>query len=221
MPPGEAGAGRRVVLFDFDGVLVRGDTFARFMRAHYGWWRRVLVLMASPGLLLALPVAPRAVLRFVVHLGLLGLDEPRYRALAEAYAAALVRRPGQFSAGALRALRRHQLDGDRVLVVTGCEQTLVRAVLDGLGVGDVEVLASRLAPGLLGMRAAWHNVGPRKVQLLAEHGVEAWLRAYTDSRHDLPMLALAEEAVLVNASPKLCKRVEKALGRSVLRVEWY
>jgi len=26
--------------------------------------------------------------------------------------------------------------------------------------------------------------------------------------------------VLVNATPKLCKRVEKALGRSVTRAEW-
>jgi len=34
------------------------------------------------------------------------------------------------------------------------------------------------------------------------------------------MLALAAEVVLVNATPKLCKRVEKALGRSVTRAEW-
>jgi phosphatidylglycerophosphatase C len=44
--------------------------------------------------------------------------------------------------------------------------------------------------------------------------------AYSDSSQDLPMLARAGEAVLVNATPKLCKRVEKALGRSVTRVEW-
>jgi phosphatidylglycerophosphatase C len=44
--------------------------------------------------------------------------------------------------------------------------------------------------------------------------------AYSDSSQDLPMLALAAEAVLVNATPKLCKRVEKALGRSVTRAEW-
>lgn len=35
------------------------------------------------------------------------------------------------------------------------------------------------------------------------------------------MLALAVEAVLVNATPRSCMRVEKALGRSVTRVEWY
>ncbi|MGH8126464.1 MAG: haloacid dehalogenase-like hydrolase, partial [Rhodanobacteraceae bacterium] len=60
----------------------------------------------------------------------------------------------------------------------------------------------------------------RKVELLAQHGIEAWHIAYSDSRQDLPMLALAAEAVLVNATPKLCKRVEKALGCSVTRAEW-
>jgi phosphatidylglycerophosphatase C len=39
--------------------------------------------------------------------------------------------------------------------------------------------------------------------------------------HDIAMLKQAHEAVLVNGSPKLCKRVERALGRPVTRVEWY
>jgi phosphatidylglycerophosphatase C len=35
------------------------------------------------------------------------------------------------------------------------------------------------------------------------------------------MLKRAREAVLVNSTPKLCKRVEKAMGRSVTRMAWY
>jgi phosphatidylglycerophosphatase C len=34
------------------------------------------------------------------------------------------------------------------------------------------------------------------------------------------MLRQATEAVLVNGTPKLCKKVEKALGRTLTRVEW-
>jgi phosphatidylglycerophosphatase C len=45
--------------------------------------------------------------------------------------------------------------------------------------------------------------------------------AYSDSFQDMPMLKQAGEAVLVNGNPKLCKRVEKALGRPVTRVAWY
>jgi phosphatidylglycerophosphatase C len=35
------------------------------------------------------------------------------------------------------------------------------------------------------------------------------------------MLKMTADPVLVNAVPAICKRVEKALGRSVRRVEWY
>ena len=222
MESGPAETARRIVLFDFDGVLIRGDTFAMFMRDRYARvrWRKGLVLVLSPWFLLTLPFSRRRVLRSLVHLGLLGLDEARYRDLAQAFAVALVHQPGRFCREGLSALRRHQAVGDRIVIVTGCEESLVRGVLAELGITDVEVLASRLRPGRIGMRSEWHNIGRRKVELLARHGIEAWQVAYSDSSQDLPMLALAAEAVLVNATPKLCKRVEKALGRSVTRAEW-
>ncbi|MBN8737218.1 MAG: haloacid dehalogenase-like hydrolase [Xanthomonadales bacterium] len=223
MQQGATGGTRRVVLFDFDGVLIHGDTFGGFVRDRYarGWWRKALLLLAAPWLLLAMPFSRRTVLRTLVRVGLLGLSEARYRELAGTFAAALVHRPRQFSREGLQALRRHVAAGDRVLIVTGCEDTLVRGVLEGLGVEGVEVLASRLQAGWFGVRSAWHNIGPRKVESLARHGIDAWQLAYSDSSQDLPMLALAVEAVLVNATPRSCMRVEKALGRSVTRVEWY
>jgi phosphatidylglycerophosphatase C len=222
MAEGAASGVRRTVLFDFDGVLVRGDVFSMFMRDRYARvrWRKGLVLLLGPLLLLVLPFSRRRALRALVSLGLLGLDEARYRELATAFAATLVRQPGHFCRDGLRALRRHQAAGDRIVIVTGCEDAVVRGALGELGLADLEVLASRLRPGRFGMRPDWHNVGKRKVESLTRHGIEAWHVAYGDSLHDLPMLALAAEAVLVNATPKLCKRVEKALGRSVTRVEW-
>jgi phosphatidylglycerophosphatase C len=117
-------------------------------------------------------------------------------------------------------LRRHQAAGDRVIVVTGCEHTLVSGILRELGLTGLEVLASQLRTGRLGMRPAWHNVGRRKVQSLARHGVTAWQVAYGDSMYDVAMLKPADEAVLVNGTPKLCKKVEKALGRTIRRVDW-
>lgn len=223
MEQGAPNAAQRIVLFDFDGVLIRGDTFAMFMRDRYGRdrWRKGLVLLLGPWFLLMLPFSHRRVLRSLVHLGLLGLSEARYRDQAQAFATALVRQPGRFCREGLAVLRRHQAAGDRIVIVTGCEESLVCRVLAELRVTNVEVLASRLRASRFGMRTDWHNVGRRKVELLAQHGIDAWQLAYSDSSQDMPMLALASEAVLVNATPKLCKRVEKALGRTVARVEWH
>lgn len=213
----------RVVLFDFDGVLIHGDAFGLFMRDRYkrSLLRQLLVLPAVPWLLLGLMVSWRLPARTLVHVNLLGINARRYAAEAEAFAAQLVRRPRLFSRDGLLALRRHQAAGDRVIVVTGCESTLVNRILSELGLTGLEVLASQLRPSWLGMRVARHNVGKRKLQALAEHDIHTWRLAYSDSSQDIPMLKPAAEAVLVNGSPKLCMTIEKALGRSITRVDWF
>ena len=94
-------------------------------------------------------------------------------------------------------------------------------MLSQLGLSDLEIVASQLRPSWIGMRLLRHNVGARKVKSLAQYGVTAWQLAYSDSLQDAPMLKPADEAVLVNGTPRLCKKVEKALGRAVTRVAWY
>ncbi len=222
-PADSAASSPRVVLFDFDGVLMPGDAFYLFMRERYAGslWRKGLALLGMPLLLPLLPFSRRWPAYVLVRIALLGLGERRYRAEADAFGARLARRPRQFCRDGLRQLRRHQAQGDRVIVVTGCEDTLVNAILRELGLSGLEVLASQLHPGWVGMRLRRHNVGRRKVQSLVEYGVTAWRVAYTDSVDDAAMLKLAADPVLVNGTPALCKKVEKALGRAVGRVEWY
>ncbi|PXV59589.1 phosphatidylglycerophosphatase C [Dyella jiangningensis] len=213
----------RTVLFDFDGVLIHGDAFYLFMRERYrrSWLRKLGALCALPWMLVVSPFSRRLAERALVHVGLIGLNEHRYRSTAEAFGASLVRRPRQFCRDGLNALRRHQAAGDRVIVVTGCEQVLVSHILAQLGLGGIEVLASQLYPGPLGMRVKLHNVGRRKPAQLAAFGVREWHVAYSDSLADAPMLKPAAEAVLVNGTPKLCKKLEKALGRTITRVDWF
>jgi phosphatidylglycerophosphatase C len=219
----ESAALPRVVLFDFDGVLIHGDAFYLFMRERYrrSLWRSVLALLSLPLLLLQLPFSRRLPVRVLVRIALFGLSERRYQAAADAFAVTLSRRSRQFCRDGLQALRRHQAQGDRVIVVTGCEHALVSGILQQLGLTDLEILASQLRSGWLGMRPLRHNVGRRKVQSLAEHGITAWQVAYGDSMYDVAMLKPATEAVLVNGTPTLCKKVEKVLGRPITRVEWF
>lgn len=215
-------AGPRTVLFDLDGVITVADSFGLFMRERYaGFGRKLLLVPVLPWLALAWLFSWRWTVRTLVRIGLLGLDERRYRDAAQDFAGRLVRRPRQFQRDALSVLRRHQADGDRVVVVTGCERTVARGLLDELGLPEVELVASELVPGWLGMRLKRHNVGRRKLQSLAETGIAHWQRAYGDSALDIPMLKAADQPVLVNASPGLCKQVEKALGRTVERVAWH
>ena len=213
----------RTVLFDFDGVLIYGDAFYQFVRYRYAraWPRKLIALLSLPWLLLQLPFSRRLPMRSLVHTAFLGVSEQRYVVAAQEFAGMLVRRPKQFNRDALQALRRHQAAGDRVIVVTGCERTLVSSILQQLGLGDIEVVASQFRPGPLGMRIKLHNIGRQKVKQLGTRGIDAWQLAYSDSSIDIPMLKVASEAVLVNGAPQVCKKIERALGRSVTRVEWY
>lgn len=218
-----AAATPRVVLFDFDGVLFQGDSFRVYITERYAHspLRKLLAFANLPWMLLVWPISWRTVVRSLVHIGLLGVGERRYTAEAQRFAAALVRRPKQFYRDGLQALRRHQAAGDRVIVVTGCERTVARGILDQLGLEGLELLASEFKASPFGMRVKFHNVGRRKLERLAAHGVREWQLAYSDSLADIPMLKGAAEAVLVNGTPKVCKRLEKVLGRSVTRVEWF
>ncbi len=115
---------------------MHGDAFALFIRHRYAALpRKLLALLISPWLLLRWPFSRALPLRSLVHLGLAGLDEARYRAVMEAFADPLARRPGQFCRDGLQALRRHQAAGDRVIVVTGCEQPAGNAAARPVGAG--------------------------------------------------------------------------------------
>jgi phosphatidylglycerophosphatase C len=213
----------RTVLFDFDGVLFHGDSFAMFMRRRYkqSLLSKILALLTMPWWLLCLVFSRWWAARALVHVALFGMGPERYQQAVDAFADHIVSRPRQFCRDGLHALRRHLAAGDEVFVVTGCEQMLATRLLSQLGLPEVGVVGSQLKPGWSGMRVKVHNVGRRKVQSLAAKGVKTWRVAYGDSMLDVAMLKQAHEAVLVNGTPKLCKRVEKALGRSVSRVAWY
>jgi phosphatidylglycerophosphatase C len=210
------------VLFDFDGVLVHGDTFYLFVRDRYAraWWLKLLAVLALPWLLLRLPFSRRAALRTLVHIGLCGLDERRYREAAARFAATLARRPGQFwrrpaPVAPSPGRRRPRAGGDRLRGDAGAH----RARRAGAGRGRVDRLDA--AAGLVGpaggpaQRGAAQGGGAgRRRHRVVRDGLH-------DSSRDIPMLKIAGEPVLVNAVPAVCKRVERALGRPVGRVEWY
>lgn len=207
-----------VALFDLDGVLVKGDSFALFMR-HAGavGWRRATgfagVLMAAP--LVLFPGQRSRAIRVVVRAALLGMSTEELHRRTAAFGTALAYDPRRVLRGGLATAREHLAAGDRVIVVTASEEKLARAFLDALGLDKVELVASQARPTV-------HNRGAAKIRQLAARGVRPpWQVAYTDSLTDLPMLLGARRAVLVNASPRALARARAILGDRVDAVTWY
>jgi phosphatidylglycerophosphatase C len=212
---------RSTVLFDFDGVLIRGDSFTSFVKARLGNSpSRFALAVPMMGFLLMKPTR-RFAARHCVRVALLGLDTKTYGSTIDAFAELLHARDGHVIAQGVTRARQHMAAGDRVIVVTGCEHGLARRLLDRMNLREVELVASRLGDARFGLRPRMHNYDEEKVRQLEAAGIlPRWQRAYSDSIADVPMLTHAEEPVLVNASGDLQARVRHALGREVQMENW-
>ncbi|MDC8010943.1 haloacid dehalogenase-like hydrolase [Tahibacter soli] len=207
----------RTILFDFDGVLVRKDSFGSWLRDRLRRerWRILPLLPIVPfmPLFFATVRGTGWMARVAVRLATAGLTEAEFLADIRTFGRRFVARPGMRVDGAVARVREHVAAGDRVLVVSACAQPLLDTILAELGLADVEAIGSDVAIGRFGVRAAFHNYGANKLVALAKRGVAApWDVAYSDSRADLPMLRHAQQAVLVNPSARDERAVRAVLG---------
>jgi phosphatidylglycerophosphatase C len=218
---------RRVVLFDFDGVIVRHQTLEMFFRERLsgaGRWRLLLALPVVPlvPLLIGSVRGNRFLGRVFLRVTTFGRREASYRRMIDAYARAYARRPGVFFRDAVATLRRHVDAGDRVIVVSGNDRQMVEAILDEVNLGGHELVASQTRGGLFGMRFVRHNVDGAKVRALEREGIpRPWSVAYGDSLSDLPLLKAADAAKLVNPTPKIAKKAGRVLGDKLEILYWF
>ncbi len=188
---------RPIVAFDFDGTLTVRDTFRAFLAWRAG---RGAYLKGLAGLL---PDALRylrdksrgrlkaaAVKRFLAGLTREAIDEDARR-FAENESVKLLR------PDALRAWRRWQSEGARLVIVTASPEEIIGPFARGLGADCL--LATRLAYDaqgrLTGALAGENCRGAEKVRRLqAEFGPDVRLEAaYGDTDGDAEMLAIADQ----------------------------
>src|SRR5215218_2281337 len=122
------------VVFDLDKVLLGGDASTLFLRGllRLRPGRALPLLVIAPVLLVASAVPQLRPLgaRLMTRVAVGGQDVD---AVAAAYCSALTIKPEAAVADAVACVRRHQKDGERVVVATGCEETLARGFLTSIG----------------------------------------------------------------------------------------
>jgi phosphatidylglycerophosphatase C len=127
-----------------------------------------------------------------------------------------------FLRDAVATLRRHVDAGDRVIIISGNDLTMVEVILDEVSLTGYELIASQTRGGLFGVHFTRHNVDDVKVTTLERAGVrKPWAVAYSDSLSDLPMLGAAEAAKLVNPGPKAERKAKRLLGDKLEVLYWY
>jgi phosphatidylglycerophosphatase C len=194
-----------VAAFDFDGTLTWRDTLLPFLRRLLGWPTLLWVLfvcspwLAAYALRLISNHRAKAVLLQAALAG-------RPVAEVERCARAFVRHdlPLQWRPWGLRQLVQHQQAGHRCVLVTASTSLYMHLVGASLGMDAVLCTEMETADSRYTGRMATANChGEEKARrlqawLLQEYGADRVpeLRAYGDTRGDLPMLRLASQAWL-------------------------
>ncbi len=199
--------GRVVAVFDFDGTLIKGDSFIMFARFAVGWRHFVKALIKSaPWLVLwkaGLLSNAKAKQRLFSAL-YKGMTRPAFERLGESFSAQL---ESVEIGSTVKALGEHISNGDTVYIVTASPAEWVRpwAVHHGVSAGNIlatPVGFSAEKGSITGRFAGNNCYGPEKVRrLLAKEPDRRnyTLIAYGDSRGDREMAQFADKFIKVDS----------------------
>jgi phosphatidylglycerophosphatase C len=214
----------RITLFDFDGTVVAGDTFLAFllslMRRHPNRLPAVLgAAVLSMPLLRRDETTSRALAR-IVAASTAGHASDELERQMDIFVEERIKRPWLYPEARDR-VRRHLDSGDRVVVVTGCEERLARRVCSALQLPSVEVVGSRLRKTARGHELALHCFHEHKLRALgAAQLPPPYAHLYTDSTRDLPLVRAAERTTLVNPNTATERAFRSSSSTPLEIVRW-
>ncbi len=212
---------RQLVLFDFDGTLVRGDNGTRMILAfaRSRGWPIIVMLLATPVILplLFCPPTKRLGASMYLWLSTVGMHKRQINRCLKKLAAHTASYPERYRIeNTWQRIDAHLAAGDQVVVVTGCWQKMARLILTGLGLKNVQVIGSRKQRWLGGYISQPHCYGKHKLDCLKAQDIEPpWSYVYTDSASDRYLLKLAAKPVLVRPTPYTLIRIQYILGKDI------
>jgi phosphatidylglycerophosphatase C len=205
--PGSATGGSAstpVIIWDVDLTLSRYDTLIPFLGRLMGraWLARAVVSASGHAVRGRTAASQSWRTRFKSELlrsalagrELAGVDE-----IAQRYAVEIVTRG--IRADSLRRWLWHSRRGERLVLASASPDLYLRHLGTALGAADVISTEMEIVDGVLTGRMATENCrGVEKARRIRDYlvqypGSQVWM--YTDSRSDLPSLALADVAIRV------------------------
>ncbi|MGE6264116.1 HAD family hydrolase [Aeromonas media] len=200
-----AAPGSGWILADFDDTLAPGDSHAGLLRfiLRRRLWPLLLPVIALGGLVYLVPSLRRQGISLIWWAITLGLSPLGWRQLVRAYCHT---RPGLFREARALLLA----EGHRCWVLSASPRALVRAQLHRqLPRLPHRIIGSRMHYRLGGLVPRFYCHGRHKI-LPGIRALGATL-ALSDSLHDLPLLALGEEAWLINPSARRLQQARVSL----------
>jgi phosphatidylglycerophosphatase C len=204
-----------VVVFDFDGTLVRRDSLFDFS-LRYCVRRPWRVLMVAA----VLPVAAIVAARSAEAAGSVLLWAMTWGASTRSFVLALKRYgrellPGYANPSIFDELARHLQAGSRVVIATGSVPVLVRELLSARHLPRLPIVGSRLRRRWGGLVAETHCTGETKVhELRRKLGIVRWSSVYTNSFADHWLIGPARDITLVSPSSRTLLHTQRLVSEA-------
>ncbi|MBU2978734.1 HAD-IB family phosphatase [Alteromonas sp. C1M14] len=217
-----------LVLFDFDKTIVSTDTGTAYMKFMLlrSPLRLIACLLASPLVLVFLPFNKTKCISFSILLWLFTVGMP-FRKVATLRSKFMARHLENTSTvvyqHAVERIRKHVKNKDRVVVVSGASQWMVKKVFAHLSLPQVEFACSQETRFIGGMISRFHCYAENKVKrikpCLSFTNYQSII-GYSDSAVDIPLLALCTHRFIVNPKPNCLKKLTKSFNQSMSVVDW-
>jgi phosphatidylglycerophosphatase C len=210
-----------VVVFDFDGTLVKRDSFldfsVRYCLRHPARVLLVVALLPLSALFLAAGSMRRAASTLLWGMTL-GVPTRRFAAALRRYSRDVL--PRYACEFIFSELTRHAAEGRHVVIATGTLPLVVRNLLRVRNLRPLPIVGSRLRRKWGGLVAVTHCTGPVKVRELERRfGILHWSTVFTNSFADSALLTRARDITLVGPSARTLLQTRQLAGTTAaLRV---
>ena len=193
------------VLFDFDGTLTHRDTMTDFIvflnrrSAARGAAALAMLVVIWPLWFLG-HTGRRWLVSGLLWLGTVGLSRREVIEQTRAFGKTLAGDSQLFFNPAVDRLIAHQSAGREVWIVSGSHPSWIRLCLAARGIEVDAIVGSRLGWVSGGLVQGVRCTGEEKLRCMAAHPLNQpnhWLVAYSDSKTDAPLMALADTQVWV------------------------
>ncbi|AXI02647.1 haloacid dehalogenase-like hydrolase [Aquirhabdus parva] len=216
----------KIVVFDLDKTLLAVDSTETWIREQiFGSpYRFAMGVVSAPlGLMLMhFPEKRKFGASIFLWIATVGLNESQKMESIEQF-------NQRFHAGLTKSywfkdgiavLEEHIQNGHKVIIVTAAPKLLAEKLFEPWK-DEVAVIGSTVRAlwgGWISDRLCRHS---EKCNFLMENGFGVnWDFAYSDSEDDIPILAAAEKAYLINASRKTTKRVQRKIPSLIENLVW-
>lgn len=115
---------------------------------------------------------------------------------------------------AIEKIKKHQLQNEKVVILSGCPLWLLRGIIKYIGVQNCKLIGSELKSTITGLYFKEHCYSHNKLVMAKKHGMnlETWRYGYSDSTSDMPWLKHCSQVYAINLSKRNSVKFNKFIN---------